>query len=68
MRQRVLGLTHKHTNLKPPRLFSCDSKPTVEDTDGNPPDRADEPPFDTALAGSIGIFGYISKFDDTLSY
>lgn len=29
------------------------------DTDGNPPDRADEPPFDTALAGSIGIFGYI---------
>eukprot|EP00529_Nitzschia_sp_RCC80_P028944 CAMPEP_0113467690 /NCGR_PEP_ID=MMETSP0014_2-20120614/14952_1 /TAXON_ID=2857 /ORGANISM="Nitzschia sp." /LENGTH=332 /DNA_ID=CAMNT_0000360021 /DNA_START=125 /DNA_END=1123 /DNA_ORIENTATION=- /assembly_acc=CAM_ASM_000159 len=29
------------------------------DTDGNPPDRADDPPFDTALAGSIGIFGYI---------
>jgi len=30
----------------------------VIDTDGNPPDLA-EPPFDTALAASVGIFGYI---------
>jgi hypothetical protein len=30
----------------------------VQDTDGNPPDRAEDPPFNVALAGSIGIFGY----------
>mmetsp|Transcript_124340 Transcript_124340/g.185793 ORF Transcript_124340/g.185793 Transcript_124340/m.185793 type:complete len:252 (-) Transcript_124340:202-957(-) len=28
------------------------------DTDGNPPDRAYDPPFNTALAGSVGIFKY----------
>lgn len=28
------------------------------DTDGNPPDLADDPPFDRAVAGSIGIFRY----------
>ena len=31
---------------------------SFEDTDGNPPDRAYDPPFNTALAGSIGIFKY----------
>ena len=30
----------------------------VVDTDGNPPDMAEDPPFNTALAGSVGIFGY----------
>ena len=31
---------------------------SVVDTDGNPPDMAEDPPFNTALAGSVGIFGY----------
>lgn len=30
----------------------------VVDNDGNPPDRADDPPFNVALAGTVGIFGY----------
>jgi len=36
---------------------SCDFI-TFVDTDGNPPDMAEDPPFNTALAGSVGIFGY----------
>jgi hypothetical protein len=38
---------------------------SFEDTDGNPPDRAVDPPFNTALAGNVGIFRYeITDFEN----
>jgi len=36
---------------------SCDFISFI-DTDGNPPEMAEDPPFDTALAASVGIFRY----------
>ena len=39
---------------------------SFEDTDGNPPDLANDPPFNVALAGSVGIFKYeITEFVDS---
>jgi hypothetical protein len=36
---------------------------SFRDTDGNPPDRAEDPPFNIALAGNVGIFKYeITEF------
>lgn len=31
---------------------------TVQDTDGDPPDMAEDPPFNQALAAHVGLFGY----------
>lgn len=36
---------------------------SFKDTDGNPPDRAEDPPFNIALAANVGIFKYeITEF------
>jgi hypothetical protein len=31
---------------------------SVVDTDGSPPDRAEDPPFNAAVSANVGIFGY----------
>lgn len=38
---------------------------TFQDNDGNPPDRAEDPPFNRAISASVGIFKYeILEFAD----
>lgn len=40
---------------------------SFQDTDGNPPDRAEDPPFNNALSANVGIFKYeITEFPNRL--
>jgi hypothetical protein len=57
-----IGLYHSH-HLRFDNIFVLQY--AVIDTDGNPPEMAEDPPFDVALSGNVGIFGYeITRYFD----